>query len=277
MVFNVRTLKLFATLLLCCFVLSCSTIRSVKQSEPIISGMATGCCSASATNSFGDREIFEWLHYNGLDYLTAEQLERDLDLFRQKLTEGDYLFYKSNIRFSTGNEEDGWALLERADRLGNSAAGEALFQHFYLDNFKEAVKYLTSSAEKGDPFAQFRLGVIYFYGRKAGGNRDIERGLKYFQQSASKGWSQAIIKLNDSDVKEQLDTSEGLFWGVIYRLFEAEDPGGLIQLVSEVKDWGAFCKKLSLTSLDLKLNTGRIGNERFNAIRRIVHNCKSEL
>jgi TPR repeat protein len=59
---------------------------------------------------------------------------------------------------------------------------------------KEAVEYMNYAAEKGHPYAQYKLGVYYYYGIV--GN-DREKGLEYLHKAYNNGSSYAAAILGD--------------------------------------------------------------------------------
>ncbi len=75
-------------------------------------------------------------------------------------------------------------------------------------NFSEAVKTLMPMAEKGEPFAQHDLGIIFFI-------RDIDESLKWFHMAAEQGYGPAQKQLGfiyDNGIRVEEDDAKAFYW-----------------------------------------------------------------
>ena len=61
------------------------------------------------------------------------------------------------------------------------------------ENYQKAYQLWFIEAEKGDPFAQFNLGVMYERGD--GVTQDYKKAMKWFEKSAELGYSPAQVNL----------------------------------------------------------------------------------
>jgi len=75
-------------------------------------------------------------------------------------------------------------------------------------DYAEAMRWYRKSADKGDPEAQYALGLMYYYGY--GVQRDRSQAYDFFQQAAARGNENAKRALECSRKGISIDPGAGL-------------------------------------------------------------------
>ena len=139
--------------------------------------------------------------------------------------------------------------LLKSANLGNIEAEETIFDEFYRGekglniSEKEALKYLHSSAEKGNPSALNLLGVLHYYGRMVG--QDEIKAYDYFAEAAKKDFDFARYNLG------KLYESAGKFDEAIKHYSEAASNGEPYSMKKIVELWEkGYIDEITKESID---------------------------
>ncbi len=230
----------------------------------------------SIDNKQKSKFLYDWLYYGNPE---AESIEKELlllDEFRESLSEGDYLYYKATILYSSDNPKKSIAFYKEADKKGNSSAGLALYEHYiYTSENADAYINLKSSAEKGDATAQFILGNYLMKGVTGYLNENKALGLKYLIASSMAGDVQALLRLMDNEIFSLMDRDNQVFWNMMYNIYEKEEGIFSKKLFDKIDNWSGFCEKYLSYCPSASVSKEMLNYEKYKALRRIVLSCKA--
>ena len=94
-------------------------------------------------------------------------------------------------------------------RLGYLSTPDAILGRYSEQDKAKALELLNTVAEKGNPYAQYLLGKIYYWGN--GVEQDRENGLEYIRQAAEQGHPGAVRFLERLSQGEQDAYAASLF------------------------------------------------------------------
>ncbi|MDR7308924.1 tetratricopeptide repeat protein [Rhodoferax saidenbachensis] len=83
--------------------------------------------------------------------------------------------------------------LREATKDGSAKSKMAIAYFLARTNSKEAIDWLQKATDQGSSEAEYKLGIIYWYGQL--GTSDSAEGLKLIRRAASQGYSDAVVWL----------------------------------------------------------------------------------
>ena len=239
--------------------------------------MLTGC--GSSTNIMNIKQNFNieselidyLLIYGNMNEIDANKLIFLLENNQKKIPLKDYYYYKVMINTILGKNSN-VDLLTNSDKLGNMYAGEYIYDFYFKDDFKKRVKYLESSATKGNSSAQFILGIIYYYGRT---NFKInkDKGLILLEKSAMQGLSSAIQTLGELKFKKNLKKDKYDFWNIIYIIYEKEINLDVNKWFKEINNKPQFCDRLKQFVYNNEIKRNIYRDRKFNYSLQLLSKC----
>lgn len=172
----------------------------------------TGATKAAA-QQWLSLEYFLDAEIESITPFAPEEIEQKLALAES--TENPEIQYILARMFdlSIGVKEDkvqAEILYEKAAESGLDKAQLALGIFYnYKGDITKSKKWLTESANNGNPKSIFQLGLIYELGRGVFAN--IDKAMSYYQQSSDLGWMKATIKLGIyNQIKEKPDFTKAI-------------------------------------------------------------------
>lgn len=120
-----------------------------------------------------------------------------------------YNEHSNYIYFDYTNELE---IIKEVGEMDNAKAQNMLGLHYgYIDSRERAMYWFKRSADNGDKYGQFNLGICYL-GIHLPERRDIEKALHYFTLSANNGFGLAFYKLGQIYTEMELyEKARGCF------------------------------------------------------------------